>query len=115
MRTIDIDDWEARYEYEGLFDSVRAVVSLEEFRNLVVCYAKAVCPPGKTFVYDESSHFAGERSEAERLQGMARRVNLDALADRLDPCQFAPNEHEQFMDQIWANGRALGSSAPGPD
>lgn len=115
MRTIDIDGWEARYEYEGLFDSVRAVLSLEEFRNLVVSYAKAVRPPGTVLVYDESSHLAGERSEAEQLHGMARRVNLDALADRLEPSQFAPNAHEQFVDQMWAKGRALGQSVLGPD
>ncbi|WP_457181024.1 hypothetical protein [Mycobacteroides abscessus] len=78
------------------FKKVHDVLGATEFTELLErCHAAAKAA-GRSFIYFEDAQFFGERSHAAYLQGLASSVQMDELAQRLNPDEFAPGLLEQM-------------------
>lgn len=78
------------------------VISAAELTELLErCYAAAKAA-GRSFVYFQDAQFFGERSHAAYLQGLANSVQMDELAQRLNPADFAPG----LLEQMSRTGRS---------
>lgn len=85
----------ATRESKNLWD----VISADEFTELMARCKAAAEQRGGWFVYDEATHLMGERTQAAYIRALARAVEMDDLAQRLNLEDFAPNANEQIQGE----------------
>ncbi|SHU69438.1 Uncharacterised protein [Mycobacteroides abscessus subsp. abscessus] len=78
------------------FKKVRDVLGATELTELLERCHTAAKAAGRGFIYFEDAQFFGERSHAAYLQGLANSVDMDELAQRLNPDDFAPGLLEEL-------------------
>lgn len=89
-------------EFKKLWD----VVSDEEFAELITRCKAAAKQQGGWFMYDETTHLMGESTQAAYIRHLASVVQMNDLAQRLDPEDFAPSRFEQTQAQWLTDGRS---------
>lgn len=92
----------ATREYKKLWD----VVSADEFTELMARCKAAAQQRGGWFIYDEATHLMGERTQAAYIRALAGAVQMNDLAQRLDPEDFAPSAFEQMQGEWLKDGRS---------
>lgn len=78
------------------FKKIRDVLDANEFAELLQRCSAAAKTADRSFIYIEDIQFFGERSHAAYLQALASSVQMDDLARRLNPDDFAPGLLEEM-------------------